>query len=168
MAARHSRDVLLEEYISGLEITLSVVGDTMLAPIAIGSRGSLYRAADKWSNASADCKPTYSELPTDDAALRDFMDLVMRARRALSMENAWRLDAVLTSDAIYVLEVNTLPKLAAPFGEMAWAAAASGLSHYELLTTIVNDSLTRARPTGSPGNEDEQSNSLSEGSPVSN
>jgi D-alanine-D-alanine ligase len=146
-AAEYSSDVLLEEYVDGVEITLGVVGETMLAPIAIGPRGNLYRAADKWRNASTDCSPTYSQLSGDDTVLDEFTQLVSQTRQALSAENAWRLDAVLTDDAVYVLEVNTLPKLAAPFGEMAWAAASSGVSHYELLTMIIDDSLTHPQPS---------------------
>jgi D-alanine-D-alanine ligase len=142
-AARHSDDVLLEEYVEGAEVTVGMVGEDMLAPVCITPFGDVYDPSAKWRHVQPDKRSAYAARPDpriDAEILRGVGD---RLKRALSLRNAWRFDAIVRDDgSVVVLEVNALPKLAGPSGEMAWAAKASGVDHYGLLSWIASDALS--------------------------
>jgi len=56
------------------------------------------------------------------------------------------MDLVVSPSEIVVLEVNALPKLASPYGEMCVAARHFGMDYIELLTAIADDALRAFSP----------------------
>jgi D-alanine--D-alanine ligase len=141
-AMRFSADVIIEEFIAGEEITIGVIGKRALPPITPSDNG-IYDSHLKWLHVQSAGQSSGVVAPKRFSAdiTQKVIDTTDRVRRALGLRNAWRMDAIVQRSEICVLEVNALPKLAGPLGEMCIAAREDGLNYFEMLRTIANDAL---------------------------
>jgi D-alanine-D-alanine ligase len=144
MAFKQADTILIESFIQGRELTIGVLGDTVLPIIEIRPRGGFYSYANKytWTNrggaAEHECPARLSRTEkkiVESAALA--------AHRALELEVYSRVDIILdTNREAQVLEVNTIPGMTET-SLLPEAAAAAGISMSKLCESIVQLSLER-------------------------
>ncbi|MBV8140812.1 MAG: D-alanine--D-alanine ligase [Verrucomicrobia bacterium] len=136
--------ILVEAFISGRELTVGVLGDTVLPIIEIRPRGGFYSYENKytWTNrggaAEHECPARLSRLEkkrVESAALA--------AHRSLGLEIYSRVDLILDANREpQILEVNTIPGMTET-SLLPEAAAAADISMAHLCEWIVRLSLER-------------------------
>jgi D-alanine-D-alanine ligase len=148
-ALKYDRELLVEKFIPGRELTIGVLGEQALPVLEIIPKGGFYDYTNKYPflNPSAGggaqhvCPAQISE-----EQMRDIQDLALRAHRALGLQVYSRVDVMLPDDgAPTVLELNTIPGMteASLLPEMA---AAAGINYPQLCVSIIE--LSRARMKG--------------------
>lgn len=142
-AAKYSDDLLVEELISGKELTVGIVGDQVLPVIHIQPRSGFYDISNKYPWMTGQGGTDYfcpADLP--DAVTRAVQEEALKAHRSLGIEVYSRVDVLLSeSDATpFVLEVNTIPGMTQS-SLLPKAAAAVGMDYQNLCLKIIELSL---------------------------
>lgn len=136
-AARYGRNVLVESFIKGRELTVAVLDDVALPVVEIVPREGFYNMENKypWLSGGAGSEYHCPALLTEEATAR-VQQAALAAHRALGVEVYSRVDVLLDDeDQPYVLEVNTLPGMTET-SLLPKAAAQAGLGFEELCLKI--------------------------------
>jgi len=140
-AGRGGRDVLIERYVPGRELTATILLGRRLPLIEIRPRDGFYDYDHKYTGGASDylCpapvhSPLYERI-TGDA--RRLYDLV-------GCSGVARADVRLDGDDYSFLELNTIPGMT-PTSLVPKAAAAVGISFPDLLTDLCLEALRRHR-----------------------
>lgn len=137
LALKHSDEVIVEKYIKGRELTISVLGRKIFPPVEVISPSGIYDEEAK-KNFGAE----YKALLRVDKRMRLAINkTIEKLRDIFHLQNIWRLDTIWADEKLYVLEINTLPYLGSPFGVMATSFQSVGLNHYVFLQNIINEKL---------------------------
>lgn len=150
--------VLIEEYIEGRELYVSVLGND--PPVALPvlelnlddlPEGTPRIAGTevKWERGTAAYRKTKLRFPEDlsEGLLSDIQETAVKACQALEIRDYARVDFRLTPKRrFHVLEVNPNPWLHST-AEFAMAAKESGREHADLIQEIVDLALARYRGT---------------------
>ena len=141
-AACFDRDVLVERYIAGQEVSVAVLGDRPLGAVEIAPKTDFYDYGAKYTRGQTNYFLPPRLLPE---RYRGVLAMAARASAALGCRGATRVDLIV-SDAgnEYLLEVNTVPGMTAT-SLVPKAAAAHGWSFGELVERIVDRSLALKR-----------------------
>jgi D-alanine-D-alanine ligase len=145
-AAKYDRELLIEKFVPGRELTIGILGDQALPVLEIIPKGGFYDFATKYpflnpqSGASAE---HVCPAKIDNAKTKEIQDLALRAFRALGLRVYARIDIILPeSGEPFVLEANTIPGMTEA-SLLPEAAAAAGISYVDLCRRIIE--LSRAR-----------------------
>ena len=133
-------EIVVEEYISGREFSVGVLGGRALPPIEIIPNADFYDYKTKYQVGGATelCPADITE--AEDKALREAAEAVFEA---LHLSSYARADFILTEDGrAYCLEANTLPGMT-PTSLIPQEAAAEGMSYPDLCEKIIEISLER-------------------------
>ena len=138
-----SDDLLVERFIEGRELTVSVMGDRPLAVTEIRPRQGFYDYAAKYTDGKAD---HLVPAPLPKSVTAAALDSARRAHEALGCRGVSRSDfryddtRVKNGDAgeLYFLEVNTQPGMT-PLSLVPEQAAHLGISFSQLCTWIVEN-----------------------------
>lgn len=142
-AAKYGNDILVEEYIEGMELTVAVLDDTALPIVHIIPPEGVYDMASKYPWLSGSQGSRYiCPADLDEATTRAVQEAALAAHRSLGIEIYSRVDVLLDSrKRPFVLEANTIPGMTET-SLLPKAAAASGIAFPELCKTIAERSLT--------------------------
>ena len=142
-ASGHSKDLLIEEFIAGAELTVPVIDGVAYPIVHIIPPGGVYDMAAKYpwlsgkSTGSQYICPADLDLETTMAV----QALAVAAHKALGLEVYSRVDVMLDGqNRPYVLEANTIPGMTET-SLLPKSAAADGLSFPELCRKIAELSL---------------------------
>jgi D-alanine-D-alanine ligase len=136
------REILVEEFVEGRELTVGVVGDRALAIVEIRPHEGFYDYAHKYTKGASEY---FCPAPLDDGTARLVQDAALRAHRSLGLEVYSRVDVLLRADGSpFVLEANTIPGMTET-SLLPKAAAAGGTGFLELCEEICLLSLRRFR-----------------------
>jgi D-alanine-D-alanine ligase len=144
-AAKFGTELLVEQFISGRELTVGIVGDLALPIIEIRAKKDFYNFENNYPflNPNAAGADHFCPAPLSDELARRVQELALAAHRALDLEVYSRVDLLLTAnDEPYVLEVNTIPGMT-PSSLLPEAAAAVGIGYPELCRRIIELSSAR-------------------------
>jgi D-alanine-D-alanine ligase len=145
-AARYDRELLVEKYVAGRELTVGVLGDQVLPIIEIIPKSGFYDFNTKYpflnpqGGASAEhvCPAKIDQKKTGE-----IQEMAMRAFRSLGLKVYARVDVLLSENGEpFVLEANTIPGMTET-SLLPEAAAVAGISYVELCKQII--ALSRAR-----------------------
>jgi len=145
-AATYDRELLVEKFCSGRELTVGILGEQALPIIEIIPKGGFYDFTNKYPflNPTAGGAAEHvcpANLP--DEQTRAIQDLALRATRALGLSVYSRVDIMLPEDgAATVLEVNTIPGMTEA-SLLPEAAGVAGISYPELCSRIIELSAKR-------------------------
>jgi D-alanine-D-alanine ligase len=132
-ASRYDSEVLIERYVRGRELTVSIVGDQPLPPIEIRPKKGIYDYEAKYT---AGMTEYLCPAPLDGELTAQVQLYAFRAFRVLKLHGYARIDFILAHGELYCLEANTLPGMTAT-SLLPKAAAATGISFGELCERIV-------------------------------
>lgn len=143
MAQRYDSDVLVEEYITGKEYTVTVIADEAYAPIRLqpSAEHVLYDYDAKYlANDTQYLIPC--GLSTEKE--QELKELALAAYRSVGCEGWGRVDVMQSEDGkFWVLEVNTSPGMTS-HSLVPMAAKHAGLSYQDLVERLVQDALARS------------------------
>lgn len=134
------RPVLVEKYIAGRELTVSVMGDRALAVTELRPHDGFYDYAAKYT----DGKTTHlCPAPVSDEVMQKAMDYAVRAHKALGCRGVSRADFRYDDTQrdpgdLYMLEVNTQPGMT-PLSLVPEQAAHAGISFEDLMEWMVEN-----------------------------
>ncbi|MFO7812456.1 MAG: D-alanine--D-alanine ligase [Pelovirga sp.] len=135
VAARLNGTLMVEEFIDGDELTVSVVNDQVLPIIQIVPQGGFYDYQAKYASTTTRYlvpAPLAPEIATQ------IQDVALRACRALGCRGAARVDFMMANNSFYCIEVNTIPGMTAT-SLLPKAAAAAGIGFEKLVEMILFD-----------------------------
>jgi D-alanine-D-alanine ligase len=144
-ASTYDRELLVEKFIQGRELTIGVLGDQALPIIEIIPKGGFYDFTNKYpflnpgagGGAEHVCPAKIAEEQT-----RAIQELALRAHRALGLRVYSRVDIILPEEGDpSVLEANTIPGMTEA-SLLPEAAAAAGIGYPELCARIIELSQT--------------------------
>jgi D-alanine-D-alanine ligase len=134
-ARRYGRLALIERYIEGREVTVSVIEGRALPVVEIIPEGGFYDYEHKYT-AGASRYEVPADLPPETT--ERLLDLGVLACRALRTRGVARVDFRLDGDSTpFCLEVNTVPGMTET-SLVPKAAAAAGMSYEDLVRAIVD------------------------------
>ncbi|MCC6442272.1 MAG: D-alanine--D-alanine ligase [Armatimonadetes bacterium] len=136
LAARYDRDILVEEFVFGTEITAALLGNDnpqTLPLIEIVPSGGFYDYEAKYTpGATEEIVP--ARIPEKQAQAA--REMALAAHNALGCRGMSRVDMIVNSHEIYALEVNTIPGMT-PTSLLPRAAQATGISFPELVDRLI-------------------------------
>lgn len=133
-AYRYSDSVLLEQFVPGRELTVTVLGDEVLPVVEIIPESGFYDYESKYQSGRTRYV-TPAELPDDLTA--EIQAATLRGFQAIGCSGYARIDFRLREDRQYFcLEVNTLPGMT-PTSLVPKAAKARGIEFPELMERII-------------------------------
>jgi D-alanine-D-alanine ligase len=134
------REILVEEFVEGRELTVGVVGDRALAVVEIRPHEGFYDYAHKYTKGASEY---FCPAPIDAGTTERVQAAALAAHRSLGLEVYSRVDILLRGDGtLCVLEANTIPGMTET-SLLPKAAAAVGTSFLELCEEIALLSLQR-------------------------
>lgn len=141
-ALQYDTDVLIEEFITGKEVTASVLGNyepTALPLIEITSITGIYDYEAKYTPGMSDhiIPPRISE-----QVQSEIKNLAVKAFLALGCRGIGRVDFIVEGDRVYALEVNTLPGMTGT-SLFPDAAKYAGIEFPELVDMIVKNTIEK-------------------------
>lgn len=129
------REVLVERYISGMEVSVAVLGDRAVGAVEIAPSTGFYDYGAKYTSGATD----YHIPPRlSPERYRGVLTQALRAHRALGCSGATRVDLIVSETGNeYILEVNTVPGLT-PTSLLPKIACAAGLEFDDLIEAMLH------------------------------
>ena len=150
-SAKYDRELLIEKFVSGRELTIGILGDQALPILEIIPKGGFYSFTNKYPflNPRAGAGAEHVRpAKIDEKKTAEIQQLALRAFRAVGGRDYGRVDVILSDGGEpFVLEVNTIPGITEA-SLLREAAAAAGIGYSDLFARII--ALSRARAEGSP------------------
>jgi D-alanine-D-alanine ligase len=149
-SAKYDRELLIEKFVAGRELTIGILGDQALPILEIIPKGGFYDFTNKYPFLNPQAGGGAEHVcpaRIDREKTAEIQQLALRAFRALGLQVYGRVDAILSdSGEAFVLEVNTIPGMTEA-SLLPEAAACAGISYVDLCARIL--ALSRARTEGS-------------------
>jgi len=145
-AAKFAKELLVEEFVEGRELTVGILEDQALPIIEIRPRVGFY----DWANKYPFLDPTgkgaadhYCPAALDAETTRRVQEIALAAKAALDLQVYCRVDFLLpASGSPVVLEINTIPGMTEA-SLLPEAAKAAGIGYAPLCERIAQLSLAR-------------------------
>jgi D-alanine-D-alanine ligase len=150
-ATKYGRELLIEKFVSGRELTIGILGDQVLPILEIIPKGGFYDFNNKYpflnpqggGGAEHVCPANI-----DAGKTKEIQELALRAFRAAGLQVYARVDAILSeAGQPYILEINTIPGMTEA-SLLPEAAAAAGISYPDLCARIIALSRRRQGASG--------------------
>ncbi len=141
-------ETLIERFVAGRELTVSLLGDEVLPIVEIRPRSGLYDYHSKYTQGASEyfCPADLSE-----PVARRVGELGLRAARVLGCRGVCRVDFRLdAANEAWCLEVNTIPGMT-PTSLVPMAAKAVGMSYDQLVQRMLELAIADARPRAGAG-----------------
>jgi D-alanine-D-alanine ligase len=145
-AAKYDRELLVEKFVPGRELTIGILGDQALPIIEIIPKGGFYDFTNKYPFLNPQAGGSAEHVcpaKIDPGKTKEIQELALRAHRSLGLEVYSRVDVLLPDDGVpTVLEVNTIPGMTEA-SLLPEAAGVAGINYADLCLRIIE--LSRAR-----------------------
>lgn len=142
LAFAHDEDVLVEEFIEGVEITGAVLGndDARVLPLVeIIPEGGFYDYHSKYTpGATEEIVP--ARIPEEQYHKAE--EISLSCHKTLGCRDMSRTDMIVRGKDVFVLEVNTIPGMT-PTSLLPRAAQAAGLQFADLIELLIGYALER-------------------------
>jgi D-alanine-D-alanine ligase len=139
-AATYDRELLVEKFVAGRELTIGILGDLALPILEIIPKGGFYDFNNKYpflNPQGGGGAEHVCPAKLDTQQTHEIQQLALRAFRAVGLEVYGRVDVILTeSGEPFVLEINTIPGMTEA-SLLPEAAAAAGITYADLCLRII-------------------------------
>ena len=141
LAFRYENEVLVEEYVRGMELTVGVMDGIAMPVIQIKPKSGFYDYKNKYQPGATD---ELCPAPISGELTHRVQRLAEQVNGVLNIETYCRVDFLYDEDAdiIYCLEANTLPGMT-PTSLIPLMARAMGLSFADLCQKILDVSMNK-------------------------
>lgn len=142
LAATHDDQILVEEFVEGKEVTVGVLGNdepTALPTLEISYKNKTYDYEAKYTAGMSEHIIPARIGPEQE---RKAKEMALAAHRALGCSGFSRVDLIVASDRMCVLEVNTIPGMTR-LSLFPDAARAAGIEFPDLVSRIVGLALEK-------------------------
>ena len=144
-AFHHDDDILVEEFVDGVEVTVGVLGTAEPRPLPTLEIVPEHEFYDYESKYVPGMSRHIIPARVSDEANAECMRVSVEAHRALGCRGLSRVDVIVTPDErVFVLEVNTIPGMT-PTSLLPDAARAAGIEFPELCAMLVAGGLEDAQ-----------------------
>ena len=145
-ASKYDRELLIEKFVSGRELTIGIVGDEALPILEIIPKGGFYDFNNKYPFLNPQAGGGAEHVcpaKIDAEKTKEIQELALRAFRSAGLQVYARVDAILAENGQpYILEINTIPGMT-EVSLLPEAAEAAGMSYPDLCARII--ALSRLR-----------------------
>lgn len=142
-AARYGKEILLEEYLSGPELTVGILDDMPLPVIQVVPKRRFYDFVAKYTPGMTEYRVP---APLPETVRVAAQDLGLRAHEALGCRSFSRVDMILNQErGLVLLELNAIPGMTAN-SLLPKAAAAVGIPFPELCRRMLNSTCLKREP----------------------
>ncbi len=145
-AAKYGRELLVEQFVPGRELTIGILGDEALSIIEIIPKGGFYDFTNKYPFLNPQAGGGAEHVcpaKIDAEKTKEIQELALRAFRAAGLQVYGRVDVILSeSGEPFILEINNIPGMTEA-SLLPEAAAAADISYIDLCARII--ALSRAR-----------------------
>ena len=143
-AFEHDREVMVEQYIKGREITVGVIGndEPVALPLVEIIPDKKYEFFDYEAKYQPGATREVCPAEVDDEIRAKAQRYGLTAHRALQLRGYSRTDMIVCGDEVYLLETNTIPGMT-PTSLLPQAAAAYGLPFPALLDRLIDLALEK-------------------------
>jgi D-alanine--D-alanine ligase len=139
LAFLYDEEVVVEQWVRGIEISVPVFGDRAMPIIEIVPTTHYDFAAKYVPGATLEiCPARLSEATTGKA-----QELALKAHKTLRARGITRTDMIVVGEELVILETNTLPGMT-PTSLVPQSAKSAGMSFDDLVDWIVKDALTQS------------------------
>ncbi len=138
LAFQFSKNILIEQYIHGYEVTVGIVGNQVLPVLEIKPKNEYYDYECKYTVGMSEYEVP-AKFPKE--VCKRLQSQAMLAYNSVGCKNYGRIDFILDKELnSYCLEINTLPGLTST-SLLPKAALAAGISFEQLIDRIIKTSL---------------------------
>ena len=131
------KEVMIEQFIEGDEITCPIMGDKFFPVIAIKPKSDFFDFTQKYAENGAD----EIVIELEENLHKEVEKMAFETYRALKCEVYARIDMIISKEGVpYILEVNTLPGMTAA-SLFPKSAKALGIEFSQFLEMIIEGSL---------------------------
>src|SRR5213595_2009489 len=145
-ATKYGRELLIEKFVSGRELTIGILADRPLPILEIIPKGGFYDFNNKYPFLNPQAGGGAEHVcpaEIDSQKTKEIQELAFRAFRAAGLQVYARVDAILSQNGQpFTLEINTIPGMTEA-SLLPEAAAAAGIEYAELCARII--ALSRLR-----------------------
>ena len=145
LAYEHDSEVMVEEFISGREVTVGVLGNDTLIPLPLVEiiPGDEYQFFDYTAKYKKGASKEICPAEVDDSVASRAKEYAITAHQALQLKGYSRTDMMLSEDgSLYLLETNTIPGMT-PTSLLPQAAAEYGLNFTALIDHLLQLALQK-------------------------
>jgi D-alanine-D-alanine ligase len=133
-AAKYDYEILVEEYIPGLEITVPILADRALTPIEIKPKVDFYNYKNKYTAGQTEY---FLPARVSSEMLAKLKQIAIDAYNACRVRTYARVDFRVTSEGSpYIIELNTLPGCT-PTSLLPKSALHDGIPFNQLVKTLI-------------------------------
>ncbi len=140
LAFEYDDEILVEEFIDGYEIACSMLNGKLLPILGIDPKSDFFDFSSKYEENGANEKV----ITLDTAIKNKVNEICHKCWDIFDLKVYARIDIIISSRGIYVLEINTLPGMTSN-SLLPKSAEAYGLSFTKLLDEITHSSMTIKR-----------------------
>ena len=132
--------VIIEEFISGREIQVAIMGSKKLGAIELKPKRKFYDYQAKYNSKAK----TEHIIPVDitKKKLEEVMNMALKAHKTIGCKGISRSDFKFYRNKFYILELNTQPGMT-KLSLVPEIANYNGIKFIKLLEWIINDSSTK-------------------------
>ncbi|OIN96851.1 D-alanine--D-alanine ligase [Candidatus Desantisbacteria bacterium CG1_02_38_46] len=134
LAFKYDNEILIEKYIAGAEITVSILDEQPLPVIELRPKRKFYDYQAKYKVGMCE---HIVPAPLPKEIYKEAQELALRAHRVLGCRDYSRVDMRVGKKGIYVLEVNTVPGMS-KLSLVPEAARAAGIEFSELVRRLID------------------------------
>ncbi|KPJ91843.1 MAG: D-alanine--D-alanine ligase [Gammaproteobacteria bacterium SG8_15] len=139
-AAKYDSEVFAEQWITGTEYTVAILGDTALPVIRLETPNDFYDYDAKYV---ANTTGYHIPCGLGEAEEKQLRELALKAFKGVGADGWGRVDVLCDKDGNpYLIELNTVPGLT-DHSLVPMAAKAAGISFEELMVRILEATLTK-------------------------
>lgn len=138
-AKKYDSEIIIEEYIEGVEVSCGMLGNEVLPVIEIIPKKDFFDYEAKYTKGMSDeiCPARLSEEIT-----KMVQEETMKVFKMIGGRGYSRVDYIIKNDKTYLLEINTLPGLTSN-SLLPKEALAAGISYTQLLDKIIELALKK-------------------------
>ena len=138
-ALKYDDIALIEEFISGIEISVPILGETALPAVEICPKSGTYDFAAKYTPGETEEIVPARISKNAEKTAREYARI---AHNAIGAKDFSRTDLIVAGDKIVVLEINTLPGLTQT-SLLPKSADSAGISYADLCENILQSAMKR-------------------------